>query len=346
MSDGELRGRTLLQRFADRADVKGRKFMSEEEAQTNALLWQQDRDEQALERLFENYALLIVRRTNHFKKINESIVSPEDIDAWALGGAWKAIEGYDVDETDEKLITYVVNGVVWNVLSQLKAYRAPNAQAQDEASKLIREASQQKGRDLSTMEEREILDTISPKFHEVYYSRKMGATITSGALIQERLSQHPSSDASSELQYFFNDGMDRFADGNALPLDLAVERERLKEDVDEVLRKLTPRERIVIQGRYGVGLVDILSSGESGYSADAWMTLEDIGSVLDVSKERVRKIEGAALRKLKNPFWRDPLNDYVQDSEHLGHSVRVLEDHEISAMEDEAFETFLELNAD
>lgn len=335
---------TLLQRLADRAEGKGRKFLSDEEAQINALLWQQDRDEQALARLFVSSALLIVKKTHYLKGANESIVSPEDIDAWALEGAQKAIEDYRVDETDDTVLTYIANGARWNVQRELRHYRHANINWQDQADRLIGEASEQKGRDLTTLEEREILDTISPKFHEVYYSRKMGSTITSGALMDERLSQYPFADGSPELQYSYNDGMDRFVDGNALSSDMALDRDRLKKDVSDMLNTLTAREKKVIQMRFGIDMVDVLSFEESkDRGGEGFLGLETIGRAFDISRERVRQIEAKALRKLRYPSKSEHLRNYAQGA---GFAVRELEDHEISAMEDEAFETFLELNAD
>ncbi|MBQ7152605.1 MAG: RNA polymerase sigma factor RpoD [Clostridia bacterium] len=62
----------------------------------------------------------------------------------------------------------------------------------------------------------------------------------------------------------------------------------LREVIERELRTLTPREEIVIKLRFG--LVD----GRS-------RTLEEVGKEFDITRERIRQIEGKALRKLKHP---------------------------------------------
>ena len=62
-----------------------------------------------------------------------------------------------------------------------------------------------------------------------------------------------------------------------------------KETLDKVLQTLDPRERDVIRVRYG------LDDGE-------YHTLEDTGKIVKLTKERVRQIEAAAFRKLRQPF--------------------------------------------
>lgn len=71
---------------------------------------------------------------------------------------------------------------------------------------------------------------------------------------------------------------------------------QLKEDVSEALNTLTPREAKVIQLRYGF-------SGSE-------MTLEEVGKVFNVTRERIRQIEAKALRKLRHPSRAKRLKDY------------------------------------
>lgn len=76
------------------------------------------------------------------------------------------------------------------------------------------------------------------------------------------------------------------ADTNvASPLERAEERE-LREKVARVLRMLTPREEKVVRWRFGIGIAKP-------------HTLEEIGQMLRLSRERVRQIEDAALRKIQ-----------------------------------------------
>src|SRR3990167_1917548 len=62
----------------------------------------------------------------------------------------------------------------------------------------------------------------------------------------------------------------------------------LKEQMDDVLSTLTEREKKVLRLRFGIG---------DGYPR----TLEEVGSVFRVTRERVRQIEAKALRKLRHP---------------------------------------------
>lgn len=63
----------------------------------------------------------------------------------------------------------------------------------------------------------------------------------------------------------------------------------LKEHMEEVLATLTERERKVLRFRFGIG---------DGYPR----TLEEVGSIFNVTRERVRQIEAKALRKLRHPI--------------------------------------------
>lgn len=68
----------------------------------------------------------------------------------------------------------------------------------------------------------------------------------------------------------------------------AAGQEMLKERIDDVLSTLTFREREIIKLRYGIG---------DGYT----YTLEEVGRIFRVTRERVRQIEAKAVRKLRHP---------------------------------------------
>jgi RNA polymerase primary sigma factor len=68
----------------------------------------------------------------------------------------------------------------------------------------------------------------------------------------------------------------------------AAAGEMLKEKIDQVLKTLTYREREIIKLRYGLG---------DGYT----YTLEEVGRIFKVTRERVRQIEAKAVRKLQHP---------------------------------------------
>lgn len=82
--------------------------------------------------------------------------------------------------------------------------------------------------------------------------------------------------------------MDFIRDEDALAPDEAALKTITNEDIDGVIRTLTPREESVIRLRFG------LQDGRCH-------TLEEVGSEFNVTRERIRQIEAKALRKLRHP---------------------------------------------
>lgn len=78
----------------------------------------------------------------------------------------------------------------------------------------------------------------------------------------------------------------------------AAESDILKEEIESVLDTLTGREKTVIKLRFG--LID----GQP-------RTLEDVGREFNVTRERIRQIEGKALRKLRHPTRSKRLKDFI-----------------------------------
>ena len=72
----------------------------------------------------------------------------------------------------------------------------------------------------------------------------------------------------------------------------------LKEQLNEVLHTLTPREEQVLKLRFG------LLDGRT-------RTLEEVGKEFDITRERIRQIEAKALRKLRHPSRSKRLRDYL-----------------------------------
>ena len=83
------------------------------------------------------------------------------------------------------------------------------------------------------------------------------------------------------------------------PVDYTT-RVVLREQLDEVLDTLTDREEKVLRLRFG------LDDGKM-------RTLEDVGKVFNVTRERIRQIEAKALRKLRHPSRSKQLKDFIED---------------------------------
>ena len=103
-----------------------------------------------------------------------------------------------------------------------------------------------------------------------------------------KISRHPISldrpVGESEDSYFGDFIEDETVDS---PVNAATQ-EMLKDKIEQVLKTLTYREREIIKLRYGLG---------DGYT----YTLEEVGRIFKVTRERVRQIEAKAVRKLQHP---------------------------------------------
>ncbi len=86
-------------------------------------------------------------------------------------------------------------------------------------------------------------------------------------------------------------------DDSPAPQDAAAYT-MLKEQLEEVMGTLTPREAKVLKLRFG------LEDGKA-------RTLEEVGKEFDVTRERIRQIEAKALRKLRHPSRSKKLKDYM-----------------------------------
>ena len=86
--------------------------------------------------------------------------------------------------------------------------------------------------------------------------------------------------------------------GSLAPAE-ATSQQLLKEQIDKVLDELTEREKKVLQLRFG------LKDGRA-------RTLEEVGREFSVTRERIRQIEGKALRKLRHPSRSRKLRGYLE----------------------------------
>ena len=113
-----------------------------------------------------------------------------------------------------------------------------------------------------------------------------------------KISRHPISldrpVGESEDSYFGDFIEDEAADN---PSETA-NQEMLRDRIEQVLRTLTYREREIIKLRYGIG---------DGYT----YTLEEVGRIFKVTRERVRQVEAKAIRKLQHPVRARKLDGFL-----------------------------------
>ena len=115
------------------------------------------------------------------------------------------------------------------------------------------------------------------------------------------ISKHPISldrpIGESEDSYFGD-----FIEDDAVDSPVAsATQEMLKERIDQVLKTLSYREREIIKLRYGIG---------DGYT----YTLEEVGRIFKVTRERVRQVEAKAIRKLQHPVRARKLEGFLDRS--------------------------------
>ena len=135
-----------------------------------------------------------------------------------------------------------------------------------------------------------------PSIEEI--AREAGMTVTEGRRVL-KISRHPISldrpVGESEDSYFGDFIEDETAES---PIETAG-TEMLKDRIEEVLKTLTYREREIIKLRYGIG---------DGYT----YTLEEVGRIFKVTRERVRQVEAKAIRKLQHPVRARKLEGFLE----------------------------------
>jgi RNA polymerase primary sigma factor len=100
------------------------------------------------------------------------------------------------------------------------------------------------------------------------------------------------SDEDSHLEDFIEDK------ASVIPLDRVIQQE-LKNQVRKVINSLSQKEAEIIKRRFGIG-------------DDTSQTLEEVGKQFKVTRERIRQLEGKALRKLKHPARSNSLRLFLE----------------------------------
>ncbi|MBI4579725.1 MAG: RNA polymerase sigma factor RpoD, partial [Planctomycetes bacterium] len=137
-----------------------------------------------------------------------------------------------------------------------------------------------------------------PTIEEIARNAKMPVSEARRVL---KISRHPISldrpVGESEDSYFG----DFIEDDSAESPVASAGNEMLKDRIEEVLKTLTYREREILKLRYGIG---------DGYT----YTLEEVGKIFKVTRERVRQVEAKAIRKLQHPVRARKLEGFLESS--------------------------------
>jgi RNA polymerase primary sigma factor len=191
-------------------------------------------------------------------------------------GLMKAVEKYEY-RRGYKFSTYATwwirQAITRSIADQARTIRIPvhMIETMSKLRNVTKKLVQQKGRE--------------PSVEEV--AEATGISVDEAKRVM-KISKHPISldrpIGESDDSYFGDFIEDESAES---PLQ-AAGHEMLKERLEDVLSTLTFREREIIKLRYGIG---------DGYT----YTLEEVGRIFRVTRERVRQIEAKAVRKLRHP---------------------------------------------
>jgi RNA polymerase primary sigma factor len=190
-------------------------------------------------------------------------------------GLMKAVDKFKY-EKGFKFSTYATwwirQAITRALIDQTKTIRVPVHMMEfyNRVTKASRELTQQLGREPTNEEIAQKLVVPTRKVEEVFRA------------IQDPIAlQTPVGDEDTELEDFIGDK-------NSPSPYSDAEKIETSEQIQKVLKTLTPKEEMVIRMRFGIG-------------ADRDHTLEEVGRHLSITRERVRQIEAKALRKLKHP---------------------------------------------
>jgi len=241
----------------------------------------------AFNRIIESHLRLVVRIAK--KRIEQGNSLPfDDIIQEGSIGLLRAAQKYNPTH-DTRFMSYAprwINQAIYRAIDdQSRTIRIPvhMLEAINRLTQVSRQLTQEFGREPTFDEIAKEMDISSYKVREIIKASQ------SPIPLESSLGEEGYSVLGNSIQ-----------DRDALPLDDVASKQLLKDQIEDVLYTLTPREQRVLQLRFGL---------EDGRSR----TLEEVGVEFNVTRERIRQIEAKALRKLRHPSRSRKLKDFLDD---------------------------------